>query len=400
MTTAEATHECSGNREQVCLDCTIPLECRNDYSGGGSHYWELHCPRCKERYTYDTYGFELTRWSMNTHDSTAASIGPELIKKMAGSAVATGLCMRPVLITGASGFVGRALAQKLLDDGRIVVSMVRDRTRTLPPGSAFVFGDVTDEDFCRRVIADYEIGTIYHLAAQAIVSACAEDPLTALNVAVMGTARLLNAAKESGRPIRVIVSTSDKVFGSAPTPYTEETPLDARHAYEVSKACQDLVARMFANTYGLDVRVVRAVNIYGPGDPNESRLIPQTALRLLRGGRPLVHAGADGMRRQYVYIDDLVRALLTVCEHGKSGEAYCVGSPDAPMSVLDVIRVLQVQAGKEWVPPEIRDRDSRFHEIASQAVCDDKLQALGWQPEVSFGNGIARTLEWYCARKA
>lgn len=301
--------------------------------------------------------------------------------------------MSNVLITGASGFVGSALAAALTADGENVVSLVRDWTKA--PAGIVVRGDVTDHELCRRVLADYEIDVVYHLAAQAIVSACAEDPITALDVAVLGTSRLLQAVHETKRPIRVVVSTSDKVYGSAPAPYDESTPLDARHAYEVSKACQDLVARMYHSNYGVDVRVVRAVNIYGPGDPNESRLIPKTAKRLLAGQPPLLNAGAAQMRRQYVYIDDLVRALRVVCEKGAAGEAYCVGSTDEPLSVLDVMRTMSACAGVPFAEPEVKDRDERFHEIASQAVRDDKLRALGWLPLVPFADGIQRTVEWY-----
>jgi CDP-glucose 4,6-dehydratase len=299
------------------------------------------------------------------------------------------------LVTGASGFVGTALAKTLMDRGDRVISLTRDRTR-LPLGYAVAFGDVRDADLCQRLIADYEIDTVYHLAAQAIVSSCAEDPVNALDVAVMGTARLLQAAKSSGRSIKVIVSTSDKVYGSAPAPYTEQTPLDARHSYEVSKACQDLVARMYASNYGLDVRVVRAVNIYGPGDPNGSRLIPRTAARLLKGEPPLLHAGAADMRRQYVYIDDLVAALLTVAEKGQAGEAYCVGSADEPMSVLEVMRTMAEVVGVPFAEPEIKARDKRFHEIESQSVHDYRLRVLlGWTPHVRLRDGLARTLSWY-----
>ncbi len=330
---------------------------------------------------------------MTSHDSTTMPISQDFLDQMTCAAIGTGRQMKPILVTGASGFVGRALVNSLLADGHRVVSLVRDWTEA--PQGTIVRGDVTDFELCRRVIADYEIGTIYHLAAQAIVSACAEDPVTALDVAVMGTSRLLQAVRESQRPIRVIVSTSDKVYGSAPSPYDEQTPLDARHAYEVSKSCQDQVARMFFHNYGADVRVARAVNIYGPGDPNESRLIPQTAMRLLRGQPPLLHAGAAGMKRQYVYIDDLVDALQTICDRGAAGEAYCVGSPDAPMSVLDVMRVMSECAGVPFAEPEVKKRDARFHEIAQQSVCDDKLRTLGWMPRVSFKDGIQKTLESY-----
>jgi len=299
-----------------------------------------------------------------------------------------------VLVTGAAGFVGSALARALMEAGDTVVSVTRDRTRE-PPGHAVVYGDVTDHAFCRRVLADYEIDVVYHLAAQSIVSVCADDPTGALDVAVNGTARLLQAVRDVGRPCRVVVMTSDKVYGSAPSPYTEATPLDARHAYEVSKACQDLVARMFHSNYGVDVRVVRAVNIYGPGDPNESRIVPKTARRCLRGEPPLLHAGAAAMRRQYVYIDDLVSALITIAESSPMGAAYCVGSPDEPLSALDVMQAIYRIAGATWQPPEVRGRDDRFQEIHSQAVDDAKLRALGWAPRVRFAEGIARTLDSY-----
>lgn len=299
-----------------------------------------------------------------------------------------------ILVTGASGFVGRALVETLLGEGQQVVSMVRDRTKD-PGGTAVVHGDVRDEEFCRRVIADYEVTAVYHLAAQAIVSACAEDPMTALDVAVMGTGRLLTAVRDARRPVRVIVSTSDKVYGSAPSPYTEETALDARHSYEVSKACQDLVARMFHSNYGVDVRVVRAVNIYGPADPNETRVIPNTIRRILKGEAPIIHAGAHAMRRQYVYIDDLVSALRVVAARGAAGEAYCVGSPSAPASVAEVIAEVTRQMRSD-VEPEVKERGEHFKEIASQAVVDDKLRALDWYPQVKLEEGIKRTIRWYC----
>lgn len=302
------------------------------------------------------------------------------------------------LVTGSAGFVGSALTRALMADGEHVVCLIRDWLKGGPRAEknrTFVFGDLTDEKICRRILADYEVETVYHLAAQSIVSQCAEDPVTALRVAVLGTAHLLQAVRDSGRPIKVVVSTSDKAYGHAPSPYNEETPFDARHAYEVSKACQDMTARMFFYNFNVDVRVVRAVNIYGPGDPNESRLIPQTAHRLLRGEPPLLHAGAAEMRRQYVYVDDVVNAFQTVASMGKAGEAYCVGSPDEPMSVLDVMRRMAQVADVPFVEPEERERDARFQEIASQSVNDNKLRKLGWEPQVRFPEGIRRTLAWY-----
>ena len=310
--------------------------------------------------------------------------------------------MGSVLVAGAAGFVGTALARALMKDSR-VVSMVRDRTSD-PSGHVVVYGDIRDADFCRRVLADYEVETVYHLAAQSIVSVCAEDPVTALDIAVLGTARLLQAVRDTERPIRVVCMTSDKVYGSAPPPYTETTPLDARHAYEVSKACQDLVARMFHSNYELDIRVVRAVNIYGPGDTNESRLIPQTIQRCLAGVPPIIHEGAGGMRRQYIYIDDMVAALRSVLVAGRPGGIYCIGSLDAPLSVVEVMRQIAESAahynrGDLGPAPVDVPRDARFHEIESQAVDDSRTRkALGWAPKVTFAEGISRTVAHHHSR--
>jgi CDP-glucose 4,6-dehydratase len=304
------------------------------------------------------------------------------------------------LVTGAAGFVGSALVRTLEAEKEPVVCLIRDWLRGGPSyGKTLVFGDVTDRDVLRRVLADYEITTIYHLAAQSIVRQCAEDPITALHTAVIGTANVLQAVRDADRTIRVIVSTSDKAYGHAPSPYTETTPLDPRHAYETSKACQDIVARMFFHNYSVDVRVMRAVNIYGPGDPNESRLIPQTIRRLLRGDPPLVHAGADGMRRQYVYIDDVITALRVIADKGTAGEAYCVGSPDRPMSVLEAMQSMAKYASVPWQIPEVGTRDARFQEIESQSVDDSKLRRIGWSPRVNFADGIAKTLSRYRSEK-
>jgi nucleoside-diphosphate-sugar epimerase len=306
-----------------------------------------------------------------------------------------------ILVTGAAGFLGSTLVRTLEAEGEPVVCLIRDWHRGGPQGygKTLVFGDVTDRDVCRRVLADYEVTQVYHLAAQSIVSQCAEDPVTALNIAVIGTANILQSVRDAERPIRVVVSTSDKAYGHAPAPYTEETPFDARHAYEVSKACQDITARMFHHNFDVDVRIARCVNIYGPGDPNDSRLIPRTAQRLLRGEPPLLHEGAGSMRRQYVYIDDVVTALRFIMRKGSPGEAYCVGSPEPPMTVLDVMKAMAERCDVTWAPPAVKPRDSRFQEIEAQAVIDTKLRSLGWEPKVKLDEGINLTMRWYALNK-
>ena len=302
------------------------------------------------------------------------------------------------LVTGGSGFIGGALVDQLLAQGERLVVIERDTSASRDTKLAATLtqtrGDICDLRFCRRVLADYRVDRIYHLASQSIVQTCADDPLGALEVNVMGTARLLEAARQVGLQPRVVVSTSDKVYGAAPAPYDEGTPLDARNTYEVSKACQDLVARLYFHNYGLDVRVVRAVNIYGPGDPNDTRLVPVTVQRCLQGEMPIVHEGAGDMRRSFLYVDDMVQAMRLVMEKdGLDGEAFCVGSSTV-LTVRDVIEEICRQTGvvSDHVTSE---RRGGFKEIADQSVDDSKLRELGWCQTVSFEAGIARTIDWY-----
>ena len=301
------------------------------------------------------------------------------------------------LVTGGSGFIGGALIRRLLDRGEPVVAIERDTRLEADPRLVRAQGDIGDFAFCRRVLADYRVDRIYHLASQSIVQTCADDPVGALSTNVMGTATLLEAARAVGLSPRVVVSTSDKVYGAAPSPYVEETPLDARNAYEVSKACQDLVSRLYFHNYGLDVRVVRAVNIYGPGDPNETRLIPRTVQRCLRGQPPVVHEGAGEMLRSFLYVEDMVTALQVVMgPEGLGGEAFCVGSPDH-LNVREVIAEICRQTGTPFDHVTGQRRDG-FREIADQSIDDTKLRGLGWSPKVNFTTGIAKTVDWYRRR--
>lgn len=296
------------------------------------------------------------------------------------------------LVTGATGFIGNALAETLQLAGDKVVTLVRDDVGR-DPGDAVVLGDVCNYRTCMRVLADYRVDTIYHLAAQSIVQTCSDDPVGALQVNVMGTANLLEAARVVGLHPRVVVMTSDKVYGAASPPYTEDTPLDAHNAYEVSKACQDLVARMYYHNYGLNVSVVRAVNVYGPGDPNDTRLIPRTIQRLLSGEAPVIHAGASEMRRSYLHVRDMVAALETICKKGEAGEAYCVGSPWSASVAEIITNICDLYGVTREALTGLRREG--FNEIQDQSIDDSKLRDLGWEPKIPLAHGLANTIQWY-----
>jgi nucleoside-diphosphate-sugar epimerase len=264
-------------------------------------------------------------------------------------------------------------------------------------GATVAFGDVTDQAFIERLLVNYAVDVVFHLAAQASVRRCYEDPWQAVRSNIVGTWTVLEACRRRNQQcpdaIRtVVVSTTDKVYASLPPPYHEALPIGVGTSgvYEMTKVSADLCAQVYAREYALPVKIVRSCNVYGPGDLDTTRLIPRTTLRLLQGRPAMLYAGADGMQREFVFIDDEVSALLTVAMHGAAGEAYNV-SGGGPVAVGAVVRALADMLGGS-----VETVDRAFHEIPAQWMDARKLQALGWRPTVEmFGGGLARTVAFY-----
>lgn len=297
-----------------------------------------------------------------------------------------------VLVTGVSGFVGGAIARRLLREGHRVAGLYRDVPYpSWPPEqrhSYAVFGDVTDRDLLYRTLVDYGVEIIVHQAAHSIVAKCEEDPWSAYRVNVMGSVALLDAARMYGRVKKILFATTDKVYGDGPVPYREDQPLDAKGPYSASKLCADVIARDYCATYGLPVMVVRSSNIYGPGDRDETRVIPRNIVRLLRGEPALIYSAAFGMHREFVYIDDEVEAYMTLLTRGDPG-VYNVGG-SGPVPVADVVRKLADLCGGTT---EVIDQG--FREINNQYVDASRLNSLGWEQKVPLDAGLARTVAWF-----
>lgn len=307
--------------------------------------------------------------------------------------------MSNVLVTGGSGFVGDAIIKDLYrDKNNNIIGIERDPHGGKP--YKILRGDITDFDFVRRVIADEEINEIYHCAANSIVRTCASDPITAYMINVMGTVKLLEAVRTVGmNNIRsIVISTSDKAMGHSPSPYTEESPLRPKYTYESTKSCQDIVAQNYFHNYGLPVKIARCSNIYGPGDPNLSRIIPNTLLRLRNNQKPLLNRGVRDYKREFVYITDVVDAFKMISAKAPAGEIYCVGGT-GPVSIqeliLKMIRLFHPEQGidTDWV--EYFDRPDVFKEIEEQWIDATKLNNLGWKALVDLDEGLARTKYYY-----
>jgi CDP-glucose 4,6-dehydratase len=196
----------------------------------------------------------------------------------------------------------------------------------------------------------------------------------------------------------VVVASSDKAYGAhAELPYREDHALEARYPYDVSKAAAEMIARSYWHTYAVPVAVTRCANLYGGGDLNFSRLIPEAVTAALDGRAPVIRS--DGtLERDYLYVEDAVSAYLAIAElldaGSAGGEAYNVGG-DTPHSVLEVATLACRLAGAE-VEPDVRGRGVPEGEIARQFVDSGKLRGVtGWRPEVDLEDGLRRTVEWY-----
>ena len=313
---------------------------------------------------------------------------------------------RRVLVTGASGFIGGWLASALIEAGADVVGIVRDAPRRstlnllgLAANMHIVRGSLTDYALVERAINEYEIDTVFHLAAQAIVGPANRSPRSTFESNIQGTWNLLEACRGNPLVQRIVVASSDKAYGDQPhLPYTEESPLNGLYPYDASKVCADVLARSYAATYGLPVAVTRCANVYGGADLNWSRLIPGTVRSILLGERPIIRS--DGTpERDYIFITDAVRAYLTLGERAADpdvrGQAFNFGSGH-PVSALTVVQELLQIAGRTDLPPDIRGQGSPHGEIDRQYLDSSRaLRVLGWRPQVDLRSGLEIAFHWY-----
>ncbi len=311
---------------------------------------------------------------------------------------------RPTLVTGASGLLGGWLVKRLVAQGADVVCLVRDWVpqSELVRGKLIdhvklVRGDVRDQTLLERALGEYEVQTVFHLAAQTIVGIANRNPVSTFETNIGGVWTMLEACRRSPRVESVVVASSDKAYGDhVELPYNEQTPLQGRHPYDVSKSCADLIAHTYAVTYGTPVAVTRCGNLYGGGDLNWNRVVPGTVRSLLRGQPPVIRS--DGLSvRDYFFVEDGAAAYMLLAERLAKdprlcGEAFNF-SNESQISVLELVeRILTLMHSD--LRPEIRNEAS--NEIRHQYLDASKARrVLGWRPIWSLDEGLERTIAWY-----
>ena len=311
-----------------------------------------------------------------------------------------------VLVTGAYGLLGAWLTRALVDQGRRVVVVRRDEPAVsalglmgLAASVDVVSGDICSEGLIARALTEYEVTSVFHLAAQTLVGTANRSPRSTFETNIRGTWILLEACRAHG-VASVVVASSDKAYGrQAQLPYTETQSLAPQFPYDVSKAAADLITRSYWHSFGVPTAVTRFANLYGGGDTNRSRLVPEAVGAALSGRAPVIRS--DGSpERDFLYVQDAVEAYLAIWRavlagQGR-GEAFNAGGGGSHR-VGDVVELICRLAGS-GVAPDIRGAGVPAGEIDRQWVDAAKLTELtGWRPRTGLQDGLAMTIEWYRA---
>ena len=311
---------------------------------------------------------------------------------------------RPTLVTGATGLVGGWLVRKLLAEGADIVCLMRDwvpQSELVRAGLLervkVVRGDVRDQETMERTLGEYEVDTVFHLAAQTIVGIANRNPISTFEANIAGTWAVLEASRRSPSVHQIVVASSDKAYGSHDVlPYSEEAPLMGRHPYDVSKSAADLIAQSYGATYDLPVAITRCGNFYGGGDLNWSQLIPGTIRSVVRGQRPVIRSDGQYVR-DYFYAEDGAAANMILAEHladdaSLRGQAFNF-SNETQVTVLELVRQILALMQSD-LEPDVRN-EAR-NEIRQQYLSAAKARAiLGWEPLVTLDEGLRRTIAWY-----
>ncbi len=314
-----------------------------------------------------------------------------------------------VFITGATGLLGAHLTRALVRQGAEVTALVRDSVPrsiffsptqdwSLDKKVSIVHGAIEDFALIERAINEYEIDTVFHLAAQTIVGTANRGPLATFRANIEGTWNVLEACRLHDKKVRrVVIASSDKAYGNLKgKAYDETYPLQGEHPYDVSKSCSDLIARSYYVSYGLPVSITRCGNFFGPGDLNFSRVIPGTVKSILDGQPPEIRSDGTFIR-DYIFAEDGAHAYMTLAEAmagGKfSGEAFNF-SYGLKLSVKDVVSKVQQAMGRTDLKPVILNQAS--NEIPVQTLDNTKAKTvLNWSPRFGFDEGLRATIDWY-----
>ena len=311
---------------------------------------------------------------------------------------------RPTFVTGGTGLVGSWLLKRLTEAGANVTCLIRDwvpQSELIRSGIIgkvnVVRGDIRDRNMIERVVGEYEIDTVIHLAAQTIVTIANRNPISTFETNIAGTWNIMEACRRSPKVKQIIVASSDKAYGDQEIlPYDENTPLQGQHPYDVSKSAADLIAHTYAVSFDLPVAITRCGNFYGGGDLNWNRIIPGTIRSILRGQPPVIRSDGEYIR-DYFYVEDGAAAYMLLAEQLATrpelkGQAFNF-SNELQVTVREIVERISAKMNSKF-SPDIRNEIS--NEIRHQYLSAEKARTeINWKPMFNLDEGLQKTIEWY-----
>ena len=309
--------------------------------------------------------------------------------------------MKKVLITGGTGFLGSYLAKRIIplaESITIITLDIKQKTtlKSLDIDTSkinLVRGDIRDFNFIKLLFNEYEFDTVFHLGALSEVKKCQPNPKLTFETNIMGTINILEASRIYGVKA-IAVSSSDKAYGSGNVPYLEDYAMDGKGTYEVSKSCTDLIARSYYSNYGVPVVVTRCSNLYGGGDMNMTRIIPNTIRLALKGEAPLIWKGSEESTREFLYVEDAIDGYLSLIKNIETtkGHAFNIGSGEI-ITIGKLVEMILSKIDKNLL---INYQEKDFPEISHQYLDSTKIfEEIGWEAQTSITDGLEKSIENY-----
>ncbi|MGA1823521.1 MAG: GDP-mannose 4,6-dehydratase [bacterium] len=309
-----------------------------------------------------------------------------------------------VFITGCTGLLGSWLSKVLLDKGAHITGLIRDwvpQSNLILQNSLHkmntVRGEIEDYFCLERVLNEYEIEIVFHLAAQTIVSIANRNPISTFDTNIKGTWNILEACRRNATVKKIIVASSDKAYGEHEVlPYSEEAPLKGSHPYDVSKSCADLLAASYFTTYQLPVCITRCGNFYGGGDLNFNRIVPGTIRSVFYNERPIIRSDGTFIR-DYIFILDAVKAYMYLAEQMDNqaihGQAFNF-SNEIQVTVLELVnKIVKLMDRPDLEANILKKAEGEIkHQYLSAAKA---RKILGWSPHYTLEEGLKETVAWY-----
>ncbi len=307
-----------------------------------------------------------------------------------------------ILVTGGFGLLGKPLILKLIKLNHNVFILEKRNTKRvkflLRKPKKIIVGNFTNKNLIKKIIKKNEINVIFHLGAITQVLESLKNPYETHLTNVMGTINFLENIRSINKKIVFIYSSSDKAYGELKNSnqYKETDALDSTYPYDVSKSASDLICQSYSKTYSMKVGIIRCGNIYGPGDFNLKRLIPEVILSTIAKKNFVIRSNGKSIR-DYVYVEDVVDAYLKLFKKLKNSKnklkIYNVSSK-FNYSVLEIVNMILKKMNKSYMKPIILNNSKQ--ELNFQKLNFSKItRELKWQPKTDIKIGLKKTIDWY-----